>query len=89
MLEEPELVYREQPDYPAEARKYRASGEVVVQVVVTREGTIRDPHVVEASHPAFIDPTLEAVAKWRFEPATCDGRPVEMIFHVYSHFEIR
>lgn len=87
-LEEPELTHREQPDYPAEARKLRSSGEVVVQAIVTREGTIRDPRIVEASHPAFIDPVLSALENWRYRPATCDGVPVEMVFHIYMRFWI-
>jgi protein TonB len=88
LLEEPELIHSEQPDYPAEARKHRSSGEVVVEAIITREGTIRNPRIVRATHPAFIDPVLTALERWRYRPARCDEIPVEMVFHIYMRFWI-
>jgi len=88
VLQQPQLVHREQPRYPADLVRFQGSGEVVVEVLVTREGAIRDPRVVRASDPRFIDPVLTAVRRWRYSPATCDGVPVEMLFHVYAAFAV-
>jgi len=89
VLEEPELIHREQPEYPAEARKNQSSGEVTVRAIITKEGTIKDPQIVGGNNPIFIDPALEAVRNWRYRPATCDGVPVEMVFHIYMRFWIQ
>ena len=87
-LRKPESVQHEQPEYTEELRRYRVSGSVVVRVIITTEGTIRDPQVVRASDRRLIDPVLAALERWRYRPATCDGVPVEMVFHVSSQFRV-
>jgi TonB family protein len=42
---------------------------------VTADGRVENPQVTESSQPAFAAATLEALAQWRFIPATKNGRP--------------
>jgi len=55
--------------YPELARKMNLSGTVKVQVVVAANGTVKDAKVV-GGHPVLANAALDAVRKWRFEPAT-------------------
>lgn len=64
------------PAYPAAARMAGLGGEVVVEFVVTADGRVTSPRAVRSSDPAFEEPTLRAVLKWRFEPGLMGGRPI-------------
>jgi protein TonB len=57
-----------QPEYPELARKMNITGTVKVQVVVSPNGTVKEAKVV-GGHPVLAGVALEAVRKWRFEPA--------------------
>ena len=56
------------PVYPELARKMNITGTVKVEVVVSPNGSIKDARVV-GGHPVLANSALEAVKKWRFEPA--------------------
>ena len=57
-----------QPVYPDLARKMNLSGTVKVQVVVAPNGSVKEAKVV-GGHPVLANAALDAVRKWRFEPA--------------------
>ncbi|HEV3305486.1 MAG TPA: energy transducer TonB [Candidatus Sulfotelmatobacter sp.] len=57
-----------QPVYPDLARKMNITGTVKVQVVVSPNGTVKDAKIV-GGHPVLASAALDAVKKWRFEPA--------------------
>jgi TonB family protein len=54
--------------YPELARKMNLSGTVKVEVVVASNGIVKDAKVV-GGHPVLANAALDAVRKWRFEPA--------------------
>jgi TonB family protein len=54
--------------YPELARKMSITGTVKLQVVVAPNGTVREAKVV-GGHPVLANAALDAVRKWRFEPA--------------------
>jgi TonB family protein len=64
-----------QPLYPELARKMNITGTVKVQVVVAPNGTVKDAKVV-GGHPVLASAALEAVKKWRFEPASIESTGV-------------
>jgi TonB family protein len=61
-----------QPTYPELARKMNITGTVKVQVVVLPNGTVKEAKVV-GGHPVLGNAALEAVKKWRFEPAAMES----------------
>jgi len=63
------------PVYPDLARKMNITGVVKVQVVVAPNGTVKDAKVV-GGHPVLANAALEAVKKWRFEPAAVESTGV-------------
>jgi len=61
--------------YPELARKMNITGTVKVQVVVSPNGTVKDAKVV-GGHPVLAGAALDAVRKWRFEPAPVESTGV-------------
>ncbi len=64
-----------QPAYPDLARKMNITGTVKVEVTVAPNGTVKDARVV-GGHPVLASAALEAIKKWRFEPATMESSGV-------------
>jgi TonB family protein len=57
--------------YPDLARKMNLSGTVKVAVVVAPNGTVKDAKVI-GGHPVLAGAALDAVKKWKFEPASVE-----------------
>lgn len=57
------------PTYPDLARRMSISGVVKVQVVVGANGAVKNAKVV-GGHPLLVNAAVDAVKKWRFEPAS-------------------
>lgn len=67
-----------QPPYPTSMIRAGLGGVVVVRVLVGTDGRVKAIEPVSASEEAFLKATREqALSKWRFQPATSDGQPVE------------
>ena len=59
---------RVEPTYPDIARRMSITGTVKVAVVVGPDGTVKRTKVV-GGHPLLVNAALDAVKKWKFEPA--------------------
>ncbi|MGB8540098.1 MAG: energy transducer TonB [Candidatus Acidiferrales bacterium] len=64
------------PEYPPLAKQMNVSGKVKVEVTVAADGHVLTTKVIGGS-PLLINSALEALKKWRFEPAPKDT--VEMV----------
>jgi TonB family protein len=73
------------PAYPAIARAARASGTVVVQVVVNEEGRVISARAV-TGHPLLQQSAVDAVRQWRFSPVHLSGQPVKFSGTVNVNF---
>lgn len=73
----PKAVLKSPPDYPSEARSRGVSGFVVVKILVGMSGAIENVAVEESEPSGFFDQAaLDAVKRWRFEPALKNGKVV-------------
>jgi TonB family protein len=85
----PHATYSPDPKYPKKESKARHRGTVVLELVVGSDGLPRDITVSRPLSPEFDEAALDAVKKWKFSPATKDGKPiatqimVEVDFHLY------
>jgi protein TonB len=68
------------PIYPQRALSRGIEGFCVVQYTVTRQGTIRDPVVVESmcSSSLFHRASIQASQKFKYKPRVIDGQAVEV-----------
>jgi TonB family protein len=85
----PHATYSPDPKYPKKESKAHRRGTVVLDLVVDADGLPRDIKVNLPLSPEFDEAALNAVKKWKFSPATKDGKPVatqikvEVSFHLY------
>ena len=81
-------TYQPNPEYSDRAARKKIQGNVLLSIIVTAEGTVRDPQVTRSLDKDLDKNAVECVKKWKFEPATKDGKPVathvavEVSFHV-------
>jgi TonB family protein len=65
-------------DYPVESLPAQEVGTARVDYVVRVDGTVGDPTVTQSSgSPRLDQAAISIVSRWRFRPATENGRPVE------------
>jgi TonB family protein len=84
----PRVTFQKKPIYPFVMRASGMRGEVVVDFIVDIEGRVRNAFVVRTLNPAFDDPALEAVRKWKFEPGHVGDRPVNTHMQVPVIFQL-
>jgi len=73
---EARAIYAPQPDYTDEARQARREGTCVVDFIVGFDGKPRNIVVTKKLGMGLDEKAIEAVSKWKFEPARRNGRPV-------------
>lgn len=68
------------PIYPQRALTRGVEGYCVVEYTVTRQGTIRDPFIVEdqCTSSLFHRASLQAALKFKYKPRVIDGEAVEV-----------
>lgn len=67
-----------QPDYPAMEIRSGFEGTVSVRVLIGADGRVKQVEQVGAGNPSFFNATRrQALARWRFKPATRGGVPLE------------
>lgn len=72
-------IVKVQAAYPRRALQRGIEGYVVVEFTVTRQGTVRDPYVIEANPEGIFDQAaMDAVLKFKYKPRVVDGEPVEV-----------
>jgi TonB family protein len=71
-------IVRIAPSYPMEAIKAGLEGTVSLEFTLAKGGSPKDVVVLESTSPVFVQPTLEAFAKWKYQPQTVGGDPVEI-----------
>jgi protein TonB len=87
---QPQLIRHVPPIYPFSAKRKNIEGQVTVRFIVDKTGMVLDPFVIEATpEGVFEDAALKAVAKWRFNPAVLDKKPVDVYVVVPLVFELK
>lgn len=73
-----EMISRDlQPPYPASEIRAQRGGQVRVRITIGTDGRVTAVEQISATSNAFWEATRQqALRRWRFRPATEDGRPV-------------
>jgi len=88
-IEPPTLLREVKPDYTENARQRGIEGDVVMEIVVRRDGTVGDVRVMQGLGYGLDERASEAVRRWRFSPARRRGQPVDVMVEVAMEFKIR
>jgi len=84
----PRALETPDPEYSEEARKAKYQGVVVLWLIVGPDGKPRDIRVSRPLGMGLDQKAIEAVQRWRFEPAMKDGRPVAVQINVEVNFRL-
>ena len=87
--QKPRAVYQPAPVYPAALRSRKIDGVVTVIFVVDANGRVANAKVEKSSDPAFDKPALDAVRKWKFEPAMKEVRKVSAKMRAPIRFDTK
>lgn len=76
-LFDPRFEGSRQPPYPPSEERAEREGQVRIRVTIGPDGRVSAAQRVSATNDAFWRVTeRQALTRWRFRPATVDGRPV-------------
>jgi protein TonB len=85
----PRVVHEVKADYTEEARRRGLTGEVVMEIVVRRDGSVGNVHLLEGLGLGLDERAIAAVRQWQFTPAERKGVPVDVIVEVGVEFRLR
>jgi periplasmic protein TonB len=85
----PVLVSRLEPDYPESMRRGRMEGVVILEAVITASGEVDDVHVLKSAGAVLDRAASDAVRRWRYRPATLNGRAVSVYLTVTVTYGLR
>lgn len=83
----PQPVERAAPAYPEAARRAGVEGLVTVQALVDRQGAVREVRVLK-SIPMLDSAAVRSVRRWRFKPASAEGKPTAVWVAVPVRFTL-
>jgi TonB family protein len=84
----PRVTYNPSPEYTEKARKRKLNGVVLLSVVVTSAGDVTNVQVKQGLGSGLDEKAIEAVRKWKFQPATKDGKPVSIQLPIETDFRL-
>ncbi|MEQ1892295.1 MAG: energy transducer TonB [Planctomycetota bacterium] len=85
--QKPRAIFQASPNYPADLRGKKLEGVVTLTFTVDADGKVGEPRVEKSTHPSFDKPALEALKKWKFEPALRGGKRVACRMRVPIRFK--
>jgi TonB family protein len=84
----PQLIAKQEPVYSQAARLMHTNGSVLLSVLIDAHGTPGHFQLKNGLGYGLDELAAEAVAGWRFRPATKDGRPVAVQANILVNFRL-
>jgi len=81
------LIFGPKPEYPPLAKMARIQGEVKLDAVISKDGTIQDLKVI-SGHPLLVSAAMAAVQRWRYQPTLLNGEAVEVATEIDVNFTL-
>jgi protein TonB len=88
-IEPPQLLREVRPIYTDDARRRAIEGDVVMEIVVRRDGTVGDVRVLRTLGSGLEQRAITAVRQWKFSPARRLGSAVDVVVEVAVGFTLR
>jgi TonB family protein len=86
-VQQAKLISQPAPVYPPLAKQARISGVVHLQVIIAKDGTVKDITLL-SGHPLLVPPSFEAVKNWRYQTTLLNGDPVEVLTQVDVNYTL-
>jgi periplasmic protein TonB len=84
----PRVIYSPDPEYSSEARQAKYQGTVVLSLIVAPDGKAHDLRIARSLGMGLDEKAIDAVKRWRFEPARKGGKPVAVAVDVEVNFRL-
>lgn len=88
-VKKPELITQIKPVYTELARKARVAGTVIVEAIIDERGNVTNVRVLKGLPMGLDRSAADAVEKWKFRPATLEGRPVKVYYVLTVNFQVQ
>ena len=88
-VEPPRLLREVKAEYTEEARRRGITGDVILEIVVQRDGSVGEIKVLQGRGAGLDQRAVAAVRQWRFSPARRRGEPVDVLVEVAVEFTLR
>lgn len=85
----PEKVSAPEPQYTEIARKARIQGVVIVQAIIDKSGTVTNVKVLKGLPMGLDQSAVDAIKRWKFKPATLNGKPVAVYYNLTVNFRLQ
>ena len=85
----PSIMREVKPDYTEEGRRRHVEGDVVVEIVVRRDGSVGSVKLLQGLGAGLDQRAIDAVRQWRFSPAKRYGVAVDVMVEVAMEFKLR
>ena len=84
----PVCLYCPPPPYSDAARAAKFEGQVVLDAVVSEDGSVRWTSIVRGAPFGLNQEALNTVRQWRFKPGVHDGKPVSVLLPLDLGFRL-
>ena len=71
------------------ARKARIQGVVIVEAIIDKTGNVTNVKILKGLPMGLDQAAADAVKKWKFKPATLNGKPVAVIYNLTVNFRLQ
>ena len=88
-VKKPLKIHAPQPHYTEIARKARIQGTVIVQAIIDRQGEVTNVEVLKGLPMGLTESAVEAIKTWKFQPATLNGKPVDVYYSLTVTFTLQ
>jgi TonB family protein len=88
-VQAPVKTFAPQPQYTEIARKARIQGVVIVQAIINKQGDVENVKVLKGLPMGLDTAAVDSIKTWRFEPATLNGKPVDVYYNLTVNFTLQ
>jgi protein TonB len=88
-VQAPVKTHYPQPQYTEIARKARLQGVVIVQAIIDKDGNVTNVKLLKGLGMGLDQAAIDAIKKWRFDPATLHGKPVSVYYNLTVNFRLQ
>ncbi len=82
-------IYCERPSYPLASKRMEEEGSVILNIFVGTDGNVFKINIDKSSgHKRLDEAAKNESMRWRFKPATLDGKPIEHSFTKTFNFKL-
>ena len=89
LVQATKLVHQASPVYPPSAQAAGIEGTVLLQAIVSKQGTLSHLTALNSVDPQLVQAAIDAVQQWTYQPTLLNGRPVQVVTTITVNFSLR